>query len=140
MEFSQWLVSKKKRFNDYVGNAALHEVGVERWGRRVGKAIALFHTLFYYDHLYIGGGNAHKLPPEIVGSAQTVSNETGLTGGIHLWDREINGKPKRLTAAAKSAAPKPAAAKKNAPKVQAAKPKPAKPTGAKAPAQIPKKS
>jgi polyphosphate glucokinase len=88
------MISKKKRFNDYVGNAALHEVGVHKWRRRVGKSIAMFHSLLYYDQIYIGGGNAHKLSPEVVGDAQTVSNETGLTGGIHLWGRQISGASK----------------------------------------------
>jgi polyphosphate glucokinase len=75
-------------FNDYVGNAALKKIGPKKWGHRVHKTIKLFRELMHYEHLYIGGGNAAKLTPELVGDAKLVSNEMGLTGGIRLWDDE----------------------------------------------------
>ena len=89
MEFSQFLYRKDVRFNDYVGNAAMKEVGAKKWSHRVAKILPMFKTLFHYDRLYIGGGNGLKLPPEIVGDAKLVPNEMGLTGGIHLWDKDI---------------------------------------------------
>src|ERR1700759_5347476 len=86
MEFAHFPIRDKGEFNDYVGNAALKKVGVEKWVKRVQKTINLLFELFRYDQLYIGGGNASKLTPEQVGDAKVVANEMGLTGGIRLWD------------------------------------------------------
>ena len=88
MEFAHFPVRTKMEFNDYVGNAALKKIGPKKWGHRVHKTIKLFRDLMHYEHLYIGGGNAAKLTPDLVGDAKLVSNEMGLTGGIRLWDDE----------------------------------------------------
>jgi polyphosphate glucokinase len=143
MEFSQFPFRKDVRFNDYVGNTAMREVGAKKWSHRVAKIIPMFKTLFYYDRLYIGGGNGLRLPPEIVGDAILVPNEMGLTGGIHLWDKEIatqlrakaHGTPKPAAKPQAPAKPKAAAAPKAPAKTAPAKPKAtAKPKAAAAPA------
>jgi len=132
MEFAHFPVRTKVMFNDYVGNIALKKIGLKKWSHRVHKTIKLFADLMHYDHLYIGGGNASNLSPDLVGDATIVSNEMGLTGGIRLWDDEPETKapakkpaakkapaakavPKKTVAAKKPAAVrKPAAAKKTA--------------------------
>ena len=100
MEFAHFPVRNKTEFNDYVGNAALKKIGAKKWGHRVHKTIRLFHDLMRYDHLYIGGGNATKLTPDLIGDAKLVPNELGLSGGIRLWDDGADAKA--------PAAPKPA--------------------------------
>jgi len=121
MEFAHFPVRTKMAFNDYVGNAALKKVGPKKWGHRVQKTIKLFRDLMHFEHLYIGGGNAAKLTPDLVGDAKLVSNEMGLTGGIRLWDDEPESgapaSPKQAAAPKK----KPAAPRKAAPKKPAAK-------------------
>jgi polyphosphate glucokinase len=112
MEFAHFPVRTKTEFNDYVGNAALKKVGPKKWGHRVQKTIKLFFDLMHYDRLYIGGGNAARLAPDMAEDARIVSNEMGLTGGIKLWDDEPALPPKSATPRKKPAAPrKPAAAK-----------------------------
>jgi polyphosphate glucokinase len=115
MEFAHFPIRDKGEFNDYVGNAALKKVGLKKWSHRVEKTIKLFFDLIRYDHLYIGGGNASKLPPEQAGDAKIVANEMGLTGGIRLWDDVGETK---APARSRKAAP----AKKAAPIKQAAAP------------------
>src|SRR5262245_43806011 len=48
-------------YEQQLGNAARKQVGSARWNRRVKKAIASLRRLTYFDHLYIGGGNAKKI-------------------------------------------------------------------------------
>ena len=35
---------------------------------------------------YIGGGNAKSVQLDLPATAQIVSNQAGITGGIRLWD------------------------------------------------------
>jgi len=134
MEFAHFPIREKGEFNDYVGNAALKKVGLKKWSHRVEKTIKLFFELIRYDHLYIGGGNASKLPPEQAGDAKIVANEMGLTGGIRLWDGAGQAKapPAKKAAPVKKAAPP----KNAAPARKAATPaKAAAPVKKAAPAQ-----
>jgi polyphosphate glucokinase len=85
MEFAQFPVRSKTRFNDYVGNEILEKIGHKKWAHRVKKTIALFHDLMHFDHLYIGGGNAGKFT-DLPENAEIVSNDLGIIGGIRLWD------------------------------------------------------
>jgi polyphosphate glucokinase len=98
MEFAQYPVRGKRTFNQYVGNAVLKEIGAKRWNRRVARTIDIFRTLFNFDVLYLGGGNAKKVTIPLPKDVHIVSNEMGLTGGIRLWDsapaRESGGRRK----------------------------------------------
>ena len=86
MEFAQYPVRGKRTFNQYLGAAVLKEIGEKRWNRRVARTIETFRTLFNFDTLYIGGGNARKVTLDLPDDVRLVSNQTGLTGGIRLWD------------------------------------------------------
>ena len=46
-----------KTYEDELGRRALDKYGRKKWSKHVGEAIAQLHELFYYDRLYIGGGN-----------------------------------------------------------------------------------
>jgi polyphosphate glucokinase len=132
MEFAHFPVRSKTEFNDYVGNVALKKVGPKKWGHRVHKTIKLFFNLMHYDRLYIGGGNAARLAPDMVEDAKLVSNEMGLTGGIRLWDDEAALPPETAAPKKKPAPPrKPAAQKPAAAKLTARKPAAKRPAAAK---------
>ena len=88
MEFAQYPVRGKRTFNQYIGDAVLKEIGPKRWNRRVARVIDTFRTLFNFDALYIGGGNAKKVTLELPKDVRIVSNDMGLTGGIRLWDMQ----------------------------------------------------
>ena len=49
------------------------------------RAIRQLETLFNYDHLYIGGGNAKKIAFKLHPNVSLVANVAGLLGGIALW-------------------------------------------------------
>lgn len=81
---------KGQTFEDQIGNAARREVGKERWIKRVIKAIDAFDSFLFFDHIYVGGGNARLLEGVDLGPKATiVSNTAGILGGIAIWEREI---------------------------------------------------
>ncbi len=79
---------KGETFEEQIGNAARKIVGKERWIKRVHKAIAAFDSFLFFDHLYIGGGNARHLDGQDFGPNVTlIENTAGILGGIKIWDR-----------------------------------------------------
>lgn len=86
LELSQHPAHKGMIYDQWIGNAALHDVGPKRWNRRVRKAIEFIAILVNYDTLAIGGGNAKRIDFALPPGVRTVSNEAGITGGIRLWD------------------------------------------------------
>ncbi|HUA77699.1 MAG TPA: ROK family protein [Acetobacteraceae bacterium] len=90
LEMGQHPARKKKTYDEYIGDAARRTVGPLRWNRRVIRTIATMKTLACYDILYLGGGNAARLAVALPEDVRTVSNETGLTGGVRLWDRRLD--------------------------------------------------
>jgi polyphosphate glucokinase len=78
-----------RTYEDDLGRRALDKHGPKKWNRRLAEAIALLHNLFYYDHLYIGGGNAKKVTLKLPSNVSIISNEEGILGGMKLWARPI---------------------------------------------------
>jgi polyphosphate glucokinase len=90
LEVSQIPVKTGKTYDQYVGNAALHDIGANHWNRRVRKVIAIMQVMVNYDVLYIGGGNARLIKPKLPDNVKLVPNEAGITGGIRLWDKRMD--------------------------------------------------
>ena len=81
---------QEESFEEQIGNEALHQVGRQRWTRRVRKALKAYDQFLFYDRCYVGGGNARLLVKEDLGDrVEIVSNKAGLVGGIRLW--EVSG-------------------------------------------------
>jgi polyphosphate glucokinase len=76
---------KGKTYEDELGKKALEKYGKKRWNKLLEKAIAQLDSLFNYDHLFIGGGNADKINFSLPAHATRVPNEDGLLGGVALW-------------------------------------------------------
>jgi polyphosphate glucokinase len=74
-------------FDIALGNAQRKEIGNERWSKRVRKAIAAFDDMLFFDHIYVGGGNAKHLSPADIGAkGAIVPNTSGILGGVRVWD------------------------------------------------------
>ena len=56
----------------------------------VRKVIEAVTDLTCCDVLYIGGGNARKLAIDMPAHVRIVSNTAGITGGIRLWEPELD--------------------------------------------------
>jgi polyphosphate glucokinase len=90
LEIAHHPVSKDRTYDEYIGDRALLEVGLEKWNKRLKKAIEILKVVFNYDHLYIGGGNSKKITFEIDTTLITrVANIDGIKGGAKVWQREM---------------------------------------------------
>ena len=81
---------KEETYNDQLGELGRKNKGDETWNHRVREAVINMEALFFYDHLYIGGGNARRINRDELGELleriTIVDNSAGILGGIKLWD------------------------------------------------------
>jgi polyphosphate glucokinase len=84
-----WL--KNKTYEDFLGIRGLKKLGRKRWNKLLDQAISQLEALFNYDHLYIGGGNAHKIDITLPKNVTRVPNDDGLLGGAALWRHSDGG-------------------------------------------------
>ncbi|WP_116813431.1 ROK family protein [Steroidobacter cummioxidans] len=89
LELAQHPLLAGKTYKEYVGKEALNRHGSKKWNMRVLEMIGVVESLFHYDVLYLGGGNVHHLEVELPRNVRTASNDTGITGGIYLWDEGV---------------------------------------------------
>lgn len=90
LELGQHRARKGKTYDQYIGQTALAEIGPERWNRRLRKAIGTVLVLTSCDRLYVGGGNARKIAFELSAQVRAVSNTAGITGGVRLWEPQLD--------------------------------------------------
>lgn len=90
LEIAHQPFRKGETYNEQVGEQARKDVGEDRWKRRVVKAVATMRELFFYDRLFIGGGNAKRLTKGVLatleGEVTLVDNAAGILGGVKLWE------------------------------------------------------
>ena len=87
-EVSHHPVSKERDYDQYIGQKALDEVGIERWNKRMEKVIEILKTVFNYDRLFISGGNSKRINFKTDDNITLVSNVDGIKGGVRLWQTE----------------------------------------------------
>jgi polyphosphate glucokinase len=90
LELSHHPIAKGDDYDLYIGEAALQRIGRKRWNKRLGHALTCIRDLTGYDTLYIGGGNARHIRLEPEKNVRIVSNEAGITGGVRLWDKQLD--------------------------------------------------
>ncbi|HVA04087.1 MAG TPA: ROK family protein [Acidimicrobiales bacterium] len=91
LEFAHHPFLKGDSYNEQLGDAARKDVGTQRWNKRVRKAVATMRALSFFDHCYIGGGNAKKIHGGLGADVSMVDNTAGILGGIRLWDESHIG-------------------------------------------------
>ncbi len=79
---------KNKTYEDYLGREGYHRLGAKRWNKKLGQAIHQIESLFNYDHLFIGGGNADKIEFSLPRHVTRIPNADGLLGAAALWRLE----------------------------------------------------
>ncbi|HEY1734682.1 MAG TPA: ROK family protein [Acidimicrobiales bacterium] len=89
LELAHQPFRKGETYNDQLGERTRKEIGDHRWNRRVRKAAAQLDQLLFFDHLYLGGGNARRVVRDDLGEllerTTVVDNSAGIFGGIKLW-------------------------------------------------------
>jgi polyphosphate glucokinase len=90
LELAHQPFRKGETYNDQLGERTRKLIGDERWNRRVGKAITNLDGIFFFDHLFIGGGNARRVNlaglGDVAKRVSVVDNTAGILGGVKLWD------------------------------------------------------
>lgn len=86
LELAHLPITKTKDYDDYIGNKAFEKIGKKEWNERLQRIIEIYKTVFNYDTLYIGGGNAKHINFELDHNITLVSNKDGIKGGAKLWD------------------------------------------------------
>jgi polyphosphate glucokinase len=74
-------------YNAIVGDAARKELGSKKWNKHVKAAIETIRALTFFDHCYLGGGNAVRIKFDLPADITVVDNAAGILGGIKLWER-----------------------------------------------------
>jgi len=71
----------------------LKKEGKGKWNERLKIVLKNMQTLFNYDYLYIGGGNAREINFELDKNVKIVSNKDGIKGGARLWTADTKPMP-----------------------------------------------
>lgn len=98
IELAHHNITKNKTYDEYVGADALKNKGEEKWNKRMKRILLMLKTVFNYDRLYIGGGNAEKISFTLDKNIVIVSNRDGIKGGAKLWQLDENLFMKSTTA------------------------------------------
>ncbi len=92
LELAHQVFRKGQTYNEQLGEDVRKQIGDERWNKRVLKAIANMRAIFFFDHLYVGGGNSRRLVRDLLDDDVTiVDNAAGILGGIKLWESDHVG-------------------------------------------------
>ena len=87
LELAHHPITTKKSYDEYIGDNAYDDVGKKKWNTRLKKIISILKTVFNYDTLYIGGGNAKHINFELDANIKVVTNKEGIDGGAKLWQQ-----------------------------------------------------
>src|SRR5688500_1707518 len=88
LEIGQHPFTRRKTYDQYIGNIAMEGIGPEKWNNRLQKVLSVLKTVFNYDHLFISGGNSKKITINLDKNITLVSNIDGIRGGAKLWLKE----------------------------------------------------
>jgi polyphosphate glucokinase len=90
MELSHTPFRDGMTIDGMLGNVNRERIGDPKWIKRVRQAIDVFDAVLWFDHLYVGGGNAQLLSPADVGPKGTiVPNKAGIIGGVRVWEFDV---------------------------------------------------
>jgi polyphosphate glucokinase len=90
LELAHHPIRTSKDYDQYIGDAALKNIGRKRWNTRVSRALGHVRDLTNYDLLHLGGGNARNIKFPLEQNINIVPNEAGITGGVRLWDPRLD--------------------------------------------------
>jgi len=74
-------------YNEVLGEPARKKAGNKKWNAHVASTLDVLRGLVFFDHCYIGGGNAKRVSIELPADVSLADNTAGILGGIKLWER-----------------------------------------------------
>ena len=89
LELSHAPVRWGTTYDSYVGEPERARLGDAMWSRRVRRVVDGLRPVFWWDRLYLGGGNSRRIAPAVLerlgGDVVVVPNEAGIVGGVRAW-------------------------------------------------------
>ncbi|MDR2722116.1 MAG: ROK family protein [Cellulomonadaceae bacterium] len=77
-------------YDEFIGEPERQRLGDSQWSRRVLAMVEGLRPVFWWDRLYIGGGNSRLISPTVLGrlgdDVVVVPNSAALVGGARAWD------------------------------------------------------
>lgn len=89
MDLAHLAIRRKDDFDVYIGDRTRKKIGRRRWNRRLEKLIGVLETVFHYDHLHLGGGNATRIDFTLPANVSVVNNDAGISGGAFAWKNRV---------------------------------------------------
>lgn len=90
LELGHHPFSRNKTYEEMLCQAARKRIGKKKWNRRVERAVNVILPIWNPRRLYLGGGNSEKLIFELPPQVRIISNDSGILGGIRLWEDEAH--------------------------------------------------
>ena len=87
LELAHHRFRKGETYDEQVGNDARKRIGKRRWNKRILRLIKNLDALAFYDHLYIGGGNARHVTCKLGPNITIIDANAAILGGIKLWEQ-----------------------------------------------------
>ncbi len=89
LELSHAPVRWGTSYDTYIGEVERARLGDALWSRRVRRVVDGLRPVFLWDRLYLGGGNARRLSPQVLArlgdDVVVVPNSAGIVGGVRAW-------------------------------------------------------
>jgi polyphosphate glucokinase len=89
-ELSHAPVRRSTSYDTWIGEHERRRLGDMFWSRRIQSMVDDLRPVFWWDRLYIGGGNSRRIRPEILQTlgddVVIVSNTAGILGGVRAWE------------------------------------------------------
>jgi polyphosphate glucokinase len=89
LELSHAPVRRGATYDSYIGQIERARLGDALWSRRVRRVVEGLRPVFWWDRLYLGGGNARRISPQVLerlgDDVVVVPNQAGIVGGVRAW-------------------------------------------------------
>src|SRR3954466_15702472 len=73
-----------KSYEDWLGDAAMRDLGKKRWRKHVLEVIDLFVAALQVDYVVLGGGNARHMK-DLPKYVRVGNNANAFKGGYRMW-------------------------------------------------------
>ncbi len=91
-ELSHAPVRRSTSYDTWIGEHERRRLGDTFWSRRIKSMVEELRPVFWWDKLFIGGGNSRRIKPDILSKlgddVVIVSNTAGILGGVRAWELE----------------------------------------------------
>jgi polyphosphate glucokinase len=93
LEWSRAPVRRGTTYDEYIGEPERRRLGDGLWSRRVLAVVEGLRPVFWWDRLYLGGGNSRCITPTVLArlgdDVVIVPNSAALPGGVRAWELEV---------------------------------------------------